>query len=98
MQYLTALDIAEELKLSRSRAYEIIKECNRIVTGRVSRVSRPAFEAWKRRHEHPPDSELLPSTRSNRRSIPVATLLDRPDWAALELAAIRPRIKKLPSV
>jgi len=62
MKYLTADDIAAEIGVSRSRAYEIMKECQRLVTGRTIRVSRPAFEAWKRRHEEQPQCQI-PSSR-----------------------------------
>lgn len=38
MKYLSPRDIAEELGVSRSRAYEIAGECTRIVSGRTIRV------------------------------------------------------------
>src|SRR5438128_1213062 len=70
-QYLTAKDIAKELSISLARAYEITKECLRVVTGRSVRVSREAFEAWKRRHEEAPcpstfDTTATPSSSSIR--------------------------------
>lgn len=59
--YLTPKDIATELQVSRSRAYEIARECKRIVAGRTIRVSRASFEAWKRNHEEPPCVNLSTS-------------------------------------
>jgi hypothetical protein len=53
-EYLSPKDIATELGVSRSRAYEIARECRRLVFGRTVRVSREAFEAWKQRHEEQP--------------------------------------------
>lgn len=46
--YMTVQEIAEELKVSRSRAYDIAHECTRLVCGRSIRVSRTSFEVWKR--------------------------------------------------
>ena len=54
LEYLSPADVAAELRLSRSRAYEIVRECTRIVAGRTIRVSRESFEAWKRGHEQEP--------------------------------------------
>jgi len=50
MKYLTAQDIAEELGVSRSRAYEIMRECTRLVSGRSVRIvsALRAIEAWIR--------------------------------------------------
>lgn len=47
-EYLTAKDIAAELKVSRSRAYAIARECTRLIDGRSIRVTRASFEVWKR--------------------------------------------------
>jgi len=55
--YLTAKDISQELGVSRTRAYKILKQCTRIVGGRTVRVSRQAFEAWKERHTECPTYE-----------------------------------------
>jgi hypothetical protein len=49
-KYLRAEDIANELDVSRTRAYEIMRECTRVVTGRSVRVTPQAFAAWKERH------------------------------------------------
>ena len=47
---LTAADIARELSCSRSEAYEIMREMPRVVHGRKVRVTRKAFEQWRKRH------------------------------------------------
>ncbi len=54
MAYLTAKDVAGELAVSLARAYEIMRECTRLVTGRSVRVSREDFETWKRAREQVP--------------------------------------------
>lgn len=46
--YMTVKEIAEELKVSRSRAYDIAHECTRLVDGRSIRVSRASFDIWKK--------------------------------------------------
>ncbi len=63
MKYLSPRDIAEEIGVSRSRAYEIARECTRIVVGRTIRVSRQAFDAWKKRHEESPACRVRFSKR-----------------------------------
>ena len=53
-KYLTARDVADELGVGLTKAYEILKQCTHLVTGHTIRVSRAHFEAWKRRHEELP--------------------------------------------
>jgi len=51
-QYLTAKDVAEELQISKRHAYTLIKlEMLWLPIGKSVRVSRRAFEAWKKRSE-----------------------------------------------
>lgn len=54
MSYITVKEIAEELKVSRSRAYAIAHQCTRLVDGRSIRVSRASFEVWKKLRTCPP--------------------------------------------
>lgn len=49
-RFLTADDIAKDLGVSRTIAYERMKEMTRVVTGRLVRVSRQAYSAWLERH------------------------------------------------
>lgn len=60
MKYLRAQDIADELGVSRTRAYEIMHECTRVLAGRSIRVTPQAFAAWKERHTWQPHES--PST------------------------------------
>ncbi|GEM_PF-5981132 len=53
-RYLSAVDVAEELGISRSRAYEIIQQCPRLIAGRTVRVRRSDLERWIRQHEQNP--------------------------------------------
>ncbi len=52
--YLTARDIAGELQIPVRTAYEYMGQMLRLRAGRHVRVSRAAFEAWKRRQEEEP--------------------------------------------
>jgi len=61
VKYLTAKDIAEELGVSRSLAYEIVRECARVVAGRTIRVSRAAFDG-----RHMPTLRQRGTTRATR--------------------------------
>lgn len=53
MQYLTAKDIAEELSVSLTTAYKIIRQC--------SPGTSAAFDTWKIAHTVPP--EVIPTFR-----------------------------------
>lgn len=50
-RFMTADDVAHELRVSRSRAYEIMHEIPHLVCGRSLRVTRVAFDAYVRRLE-----------------------------------------------
>jgi excisionase family DNA binding protein len=51
MSYLTAQDIANELKVPLRTAYTYAQAMRHLKIGRNVRVTRAAFEAWKREHE-----------------------------------------------
>lgn len=53
-RYLTAEDLARRLRVSRARAYELMRELPRLVLGRNVRVSETALLAWEQRHTRPP--------------------------------------------
>lgn len=53
-RYLTAEDVAERLRVSRARAYELMRELPRLVVGRCVRVSEKALLAWEQRHTRSP--------------------------------------------
>jgi hypothetical protein len=66
---LTADDIAEELQVSRSKAYEIMHEIPHLEAGRrCLRVTRAAFDAWLRRREVPGCDSTSEATRGGRAS------------------------------
>lgn len=44
---LTAEDVAEELQIGLSKAYEILKEMPRLKHGKTLRVTRTVFARWK---------------------------------------------------
>lgn len=67
-EYLTAKDIAKELKVSRSRAYAIARECTRLIDGRSIRVTRASFEAWKLRRTWDPSPSLSAVVSGGARS------------------------------
>lgn len=48
--YLTIADIAAELRISKRSAYDLMKAMSHLRAGRLIRVSRAAFERWKRDH------------------------------------------------
>lgn len=50
MKHLTASTIADRLGVSRSRAYELMREMTRVVVGKSVRVSEQSFAAWLGRH------------------------------------------------
>jgi len=69
---LSAADIAAELNVSRSVAYEIVRECRHVRFGRLLRVPRAAFDEWLAAHTFQPFGP---------RSLPVrlqATIVVRP--------------------
>jgi excisionase family DNA binding protein len=51
--FLTALEVAAALGVSRSTAYRLMREMGRVRAGRVVRVSREAFDAWVAAHTEP---------------------------------------------
>lgn len=64
---LSAKNIATELSISRSAAYEIMKEMPRLVHRRTVRVSRSDFEEWRARHTVEPVSNT--TAKTVRRSV-----------------------------
>lgn len=44
--FLTAVEVARALGVSRSTAYRLMRQMGRVRAGRVVRVSREAFDAW----------------------------------------------------
>lgn len=50
MSHLKASDIARELGISRSAAYEIMREMPRVIHKRIVRVTSQAFAAWRDRN------------------------------------------------
>lgn len=95
-EYLTAKDIAEELAVSLTTAYAILQQCTRITVGRVVRVSRANFEAWKRRHEEAPVERPEHVGRRTRRAVPPraeAPLIRSATYEAL-VKPYQPRKKK----
>src|SRR5260221_11372677 len=66
---LTADDVAARLRVSRSRAYEIMKEMPHVQIGRSIRVEEAEFQAWVRRHTKPARTHQWwkPATRDEPR-------------------------------
>ena len=86
-KYLSPKDIANELGVSRSRAYEIVRECRRLVIGRSLRVTRETFDAWKRRKEELPDTPILVGRRrlaQERSARATAISSEQPSAASLK--------------
>ena len=76
-RYLTIPDIAAELQISRSAAYELSKKLIRFKFGRIVRVPRASFEAFLKRHEIEPSPSNVP-THGAGKSPPSRHKLDCP--------------------
>jgi excisionase family DNA binding protein len=50
---MTAAEVAEELGVSKTTAYKLMREMGRVRVGRVVRVKREAFDAWVAAHTEP---------------------------------------------
>lgn len=51
--FMTAVEVAAELSVSKSTAYKLMRALGRVRVGRVVRVKREAFEAWVASHTEP---------------------------------------------
>jgi excisionase family DNA binding protein len=51
--FMTAVEVAAELGVSKSTAYKLMREMGRVRVGRVVRVKRDAFDAWVASHTEP---------------------------------------------
>jgi hypothetical protein len=72
-QSLRAKDIAAELAISRSSAYEVMQEMPRLVhRGKVS-VARDAFEEWRAKHTVEPSAGATGLIRGGSRGRLMAT-------------------------
>lgn len=63
--YITPADIQERLKVARSTAYEVARQCGPVKFGRVIRVAESAFARWLEEHRRPASLSggLLPAPR-----------------------------------
>lgn len=66
-RYMTVQEIAAELRISRSAAYELSKKLVRLKVGRIVRVSRASFEAFIAAHEVEPYKQKVLQTTSSAR-------------------------------
>src|SRR6478735_4006355 len=78
-QYLTAADVANRLRVSRARAYELLKEMPVLRVGRTVRVAESDFHAWLRRSTVVPcESTAGREAKSGGASIRANASLSRP--------------------
>src|SRR6188474_500525 len=66
LSHLKASDIARELGISRSAAYEIMKEMPRLVRRGIVRVSPEAFKRWRERNTVGPWSSSIDAEKEAR--------------------------------
>lgn len=66
MDFMTAVEVAAALGVSRTTAYKVMREIGRVRVGRVVRVKRDAFEAWIAAHTEPryPKKQKKPARES----------------------------------
>lgn len=63
-RYLSPKQVAEHLSVSRSRAYEIVAECQHVKFGRNVRVLAFSFQQWIERHTVAPIAKGLAPPRA----------------------------------
>jgi excisionase family DNA binding protein len=85
---MTAAEVAEELGVSKTTAYKLMREMGRVRVGRVVRVKREAFEAWVAAHTEPAAGV---SRRTRRRNDDQLTLGFAQSDRSPTGAATRPR-------
>ncbi|MBK8997690.1 MAG: helix-turn-helix domain-containing protein [Myxococcales bacterium] len=71
-RYLTAQDLAQRFRVSRARAYELMRELPRLAIGRSVRVSEKALLAWEQRHTRPPAEGVRVAAPRRELRLPVA--------------------------
>lgn len=61
MEFMTAVEVASALGVSRTTAYKLMREMGRVRVGRVVRVKREAFDAWVAAHTEPRPQRRRPA-------------------------------------
>jgi excisionase family DNA binding protein len=61
--FMTAVEVAAALGVSRTTAYKLMREMGRVRVGRVVRVKRDAFDAWVAAH-----TERAPAPKKRARA------------------------------
>lgn len=58
--FITPSDISARLKVSRSRGYQIARQCGKIKFGQTVRISEKAFQRWLEEHALPAERGTAP--------------------------------------
>ncbi len=66
MEFMTAVEVAAALGVSRTTAYKLMRETGRVRVGRVVRVKREAFEAWVAAHTEPRPAKKRAARETNQ--------------------------------